>query len=482
MADLEKRLTELNDHPVQEGRYVLYWMQRSQRVSYNHALEYAIENANDLNVPVLVGFGLTAAYPDANERHYHFMLEGLADVKRTLAKRDIAFVMRVGKPNDVAVELAKEARLVVCDRGYLSHLREWRADVARRAPCLVVEVESDLTVPVEVASGKKEYAARTIRPKVHKNLARFLVPVDPIKPRRPLADVPRGDDPDDLADLIRRLSPKKEPGPVPTFFVGGESEARRRLELFLKERLKAYEENRSEPGLDVGSTLSPYLHFGHISELEIALEAGALEFAAGLEDGKGQMKLQPGSVGIRTDSEKLGSSRDAFLEELLVRRSLAYNYVWYCPSYDTYDGLPDWAKTTLAEHAGDAREHVYSLEALESAETHDEYWNAAMREMRATGSMHNYMRMYWGKKVLEWTEDPEEAYRRVLTMNNAYFLDGRDANSYANVSWIFGLHDRPWTEREVFGKTRYMNANGLRRKFDMNAYLSKVDQLEQRVR
>jgi deoxyribodipyrimidine photo-lyase len=194
------------------------------------------------------------------------------------------------------------------------------------------------------------------------------------------------------------------------------------------------------------------------------------------------MKLKPGSVGIRTDSEEVASSRDAFLEELLVRRSLAYNYVWYEDNYDSYEGLPDWSKKTLAEHKSDEREHVYSIEQLEAAETHDEYWNAAMREMRTTGYMHNYMRMYWGKKILEWSKDPKEAYERVLAINNAYFLDGRDANSYANVSWIFGLHDRPWTEREVFGKVRYMNANGLKRKFDMNAYLYKVDQLEQRGR
>jgi len=481
MVDFEERATDLNDRPVQEGRYVLYWMQQSQRVSYNHALEYAIENANDLNVPLLVCFGLTAAYPDANERHYHFMIQGLTDVKRGLAERGISFVMRVGKPNDVAVDLSKDARLVVCDRGYLSHLRAWRQDVARRARCLVVEIESDLTVPVEVTSGKQEYAARTIRPKVHKNLPRFLAPVEPVTPNRVLDDPPAGDDPEELDELIQRLSPKKDPGPVVQFFSGGEREAHRRLRRFIDERLRAYEENRSEPGLDVSSALSPYLHFGNISELEIALEVGALDFAAGLEEGKGQMKLKPGSVGIRTDSDELASSRDAFLEELLVRRSLAYNYVWYASSYDSYGGLPDWARATLSEHKDDERQHLYSLEQLEAADTHDEFWNAAMREMRVTGYMHNYMRMYWGKKILEWTKDPEQAHERALTMNNTYFLDGRDANSYANVSWLFGLHDRPWTEREIFGKVRYMNASGLKRKFDMNSYLYKVEQLERQA-
>jgi deoxyribodipyrimidine photo-lyase len=211
--------------------------------------------------------------------------------------------------------------------------------------------------------------------------------------------------------------------------------------------------------------------------LEIALEVGAQQFVAGLESGEAHMKHQPGSVGMRTDSERVASARDAFLEELLVRRGLAYNYVWFNPDYDRYEALPDWARKTLKEHSGDERRHTYTMDELVSAKTHDPYWNIAMREMLVTGFMHNYMRMYWGKKILEWTDAPSEAFVRVLSLNNRLFLDGRDPNSYANVGWVFGLHDRPWTERDVFGKVRYMNANGLKRKFDMERYEEKVNRL-----
>jgi deoxyribodipyrimidine photo-lyase len=177
-----------------------------------------------------------------------------------------------------------------------------------------------------------------------------------------------------------------------------------------------------------------------------------------------------------------GENTEDFLEEVIVRRELTHNYVHFAPrNYDSYEALPDWAKNTLAEHADDEREYVYTRKELEAAETHDPYWNAAMREMRCTGYMHNYMRMYWGKKILEWTNTPEYGNRITREINDKYFLDGRDPNSYANVNWVYGLHDRPWTERPVFGKTRYMNANGLKRKCDIEAYVEKVDRLCERA-
>ncbi len=476
------RITELNDRPVRKGRYVLYWMQASQRARYNHALEYALVRANELGLPPLVCFGLTADYPEAAARHYRFMLEGIREVASQLEARTVPFVLRIGEPSGVAIDLAREAALVVCDRGYLSHLREWRRHLAEVVKAPVVEVESELAVPVEAVSTKQEYAARTIRPKVHRVLGTYLVPVRAVEVGKRLSDPPRGEQVDDVAALLGKLKPADHPGPVTEFFRGGATQAHRRLQRFRDERLPNYEEQRSEPGLDVASSLSPYLHFGQISELEIALELGALEFVAGLEQGKGQMKREPGSVGMRTDSEQVASARDAFLEELLVRRGLAHNYTWYARDYWTYGALPDWARKTLREHRDDERRWTYSKQELLDGKTHDEFWNAAMREMRVTGYMHNYMRMYWGKKLLEWHADPQEAFEITLALNNTWFLDGRDPNSYANVAWIFGLHDRPWTEREVFGKVRYMNSNGLKRKFDMNAYLYKVEELDKRAR
>jgi len=438
--------------------------------------------ANEHKKPLVVVFGLTGDYPEANLRHYRFMLEGLADTRESLTKRGMILSIRVGSPPDVALKAAQKACLVVCDRGYLSHLRQWRYDVARTASCRVVEVESDLIVPVEAASTKQEYAARTIRGRIHARLGEFLVPFPEAEVKHPAAaSVPRGEDVRDTAALLRRLAPSPTPGAVDTFFRGGHAEARRRLDRFIAERLDDYEESRSEPGSDVSTTLSPYLHFGQISSLEIALAVDAAGFVAGLAVGAGEMKLQRGSVGVRVDTERRASARDALLEELLVRRGLAHNYVWYAPDHGRYAGLPDWARRTLADHSADPREHVYSTHELLAAETHDPHWNDAMREMLATGFMHNYMRMYWGKKILEWTADPEEAFDRTLELNNRWFLDGRDPNSYANVAWVFGLHDRPWTERPVFGKVRYMNANGLNRKFDMAAYTRKVRALEDRA-
>lgn len=476
------RVTELNDAPLRDGDYVLYWMQRSQRASANHALEYAVRIANDRRLPVVVGFGLTADYPEASERAYRFMLEGLAETAATLRGRGVGFVLRLGEPPGVALDLGRDAAAIVCDRGYLAHLREWRYHVARTASCRVVEVESDLVVPVEEASGKQEYAARTIRPKIHRRLGEFLVPLAEEELRVRAEQEPRGEDSSDVDGLLQKIRPASTPGSVGEFFSGGAREAHRRLERFMSDRLDDYEEKRSEPGLDVSTGLSPYLHFGQISSLEIALAVGAQRFVAGLDSGSAQMKNQPGSVGMRTDSERRASARDALLEELLVRRGLAYNYVWYAAGYDGYDALPQWARDTLADHAADPREYEYSDGQLESAETHDEHWNNAMREMLTTGFMHNYLRMYWGKKVLEWTADPKRAFERLLALNNRWFLDGRDANSYANVGWVFGLHDRPWTERDVFGKVRYMNANGLKRKFDMDAYAEKVRRLEESAR
>ncbi|MGH6899632.1 MAG: hypothetical protein ACREJ5_24295 [Geminicoccaceae bacterium] len=235
-------------------------------------------------------------------------------------------------------------------------------------------------------------------------------------------------------------------------FRGGTSAARRRLWAFLDAKLDGYGEERNEPGAFQCSLISPYLHFGQISPVEIA-------------------------VAVRGSRKGGKADREAYLEELIVRRELAANFVNFEPNYDNYDALPAWARATLERHHADPREHIYTRDQLAAAETHDRYWNAAMREMVHTGFMPNYMRMYWAKKILEWSPDPDAAFQTILYLNNRYFLDGRDANSYANVAWIFGVHDRPWAERPVFGKVRYMNANGLERKFDMAAYLRAVDEL-----
>ena len=449
----ESRISNLNDQPIRDGKYVLYWMQASQRTRYNHALEHGIAQANKLKLPLLVGFGLMDDYPEANERHYAFMLQGLADVHEGLERRGIKFVVRHGSPPEIAIGLAKDAALVVCDRGYQRHQKRWRDTVADRAGCRVVQVESDVVVPVEQASNKAEFAARTIRPKINRLRDAFLKELRPGKLAESSRALPvKGDfdvmNPDaTLAHLKIDRSIK-----AVHHFTGGEHQAQKMLTNFVNEKLPGYGEGRREPAANATSNLSPYLHFGQISPVDIALQV--------------------------RQSDAPDADKEAFLEELIIRRELAVNFVHFTPNYDQYEALPTWSRKTLEQHQPDRRYHLYSRADLEHGRTHDEYWNAAQREMIATGFMQNSMRMYWGKKLLEWKNTPEEAFADLLYLNNKYFLCGRDPASYANVGWIFGLHDRPWQKRAMFGTVRYMNDSGLRRKFDMDAYLQRVGDME----
>jgi len=451
------RLRSRSDAPLRSSaRYVLYWMQQAQRSRDNPSLEVAVEKANALDLPVLVAFGVDDGYPGANLRSMAYLLDGLEDVAEGLRARGIAFAVRRGSPPEVAAAFAQQAALVVVDRGYLRHQRAWRRQVAQASPVTVLEVEGEVIVPTALASDKREHAARTIRPKLWRQAERFLVPTVEVPLRR--------EDPDlDPGDALPRIEVRDVPAtlaslrldrsvPVVASVRAGPTEARRRFDAFLQERFRRYAPHRNQPQTDDVSHLSKALHFGHLSPVEVALAA---------------REAAP-------DAENL----DAFLEELLVRRELAINFVLHADDYDRYATLPAWARTTLGEHRGDPREHLYDDAAFENAETHDPYWNAAMREMRATGYMHNYMRMYWGKKILEWSASPEEAFERTVRLNDRWFLDGRDPNSYAGVAWCYGLHDRGWTERPVYGKVRYMNANGLRRKSDPDAYVAKVERLE----
>ncbi len=447
----EARIRLLNDRAPVAGAYVLYWMQQSQRAAGNPALEHAIGEANRLGLPVVAAFGLMAAYPDANRRHYAFMLQGLQEVESALRARGIGFVMRRGRPDEVALGLAADAALVVCDAGYLRHQKRWRAALAKAAPCRVIQVEGDVVVPVELASARQESAARTLRPKLRRLWDAWLteLPETAVDQRR--CELCSEVDLSNLGGVLDRLGLDDRVPPVRRF-TGGTSVARGRLEAFLEHGLEGYATGRRAPAAMHGSGLSPYLHFGQISPVEIAL------------------RVRKASSGSEQD-------RAAYLEELIVRRELAVNFVHYNDGYDRYECLPAWARASLRAHQGDRRAHGYSRSQLERAATHDPYWNAAMREMVHTGFMHNHMRMYWAKKILEWTRAPEDAYATALELNNRYFLDGRDANSYANVGWSFGLHDRPWPERPVFGKVRSMMASGLERKFDMAAYLDVVERL-----
>jgi deoxyribodipyrimidine photo-lyase len=446
----KERVKALNRKEVRKGEYVLYWMQASQRAEYNHALEYAILKANELRQPLIVFFGITDRFPEANERHYTFMLEGLKEVKSSVEKRGMKMVLLHKSPEVGVLPLAKKASLAVVDRGYLKIQKQWRNYVADRIDCPLIQVESDVIVPVEETSPKEEYAAATIRPKIKKKLDAFLIP---LKKHEPLIDSVslsfESFDIDDVGKAISKLRIDRGVKKVDSFR-GGTEEAKSHLEIFLESKLDRFPELRNDPTIDYLSHLSPYLHFGQISPLYIALKV------------------------IDTDSQ----GKEAFLEELIVRRELSMNFIFYNEKYDSIDSIPDWARKTLKAHQKDKRSYAYSLKELETATTHDSYWNAAQREMVVKGKMHGYMRMYWGKKIIEWSQTPEEAFKKALYLNNKYELDGRDPNGFTGVAWCFGKHDRPWGERPIFGNVRYMNDKGLKRKFDADEYVKMMSQLK----
>ncbi len=445
----KERIKALNKKEVKRGAYVLYWMQASQRTEYNHALEYAILRANELRQSVIVFSGITDHFPEANERHYTFMIEGLREVKRNLKKRGIQIVILHKSPELGAVQLSQRASLVVVDRGYLKIQKQWRKYAANEMDCPLIQIESDVIVPVEEASPKEEYTAATIRSKIHKKLNHFLVPLKQSDPT--VGSLSFDFDSFDISDVSKTVSKLHIDRSVKkvNMFQGGTEDALRHLEIFLEGKLDRFPELRNDPTLDYLSHMSPYLHFGQISPLFIALKV----------------------------KETKSPGMEAFLEELIIRRELSMNFVFYNESYDSYEAIPEWARKSLRSHQKDKRKYLYHLEELEQAKTHDPFWNAAQREMVVKGKMHGYMRMYWGKKIIEWSKTPEEGFRAALYLNNKYELDGRDPNGFTGIAWCFGKHDRPWGERPIFGNVRYMNDKGLKRKFDVGEYVKMMNKL-----
>ncbi len=438
------------------GELVVYWMQQAQRVRHNPALEYAVQQANRLELPLAVVFCVVNDCPDASARHYRFMLEGLADVEGHLRARNIAFQAIAGQPESVIGDLADVAAMLVFDRGYLPIQRRWRDSVEEVFPGPIVEVETDVVVPIELVSNKLETAARTIRPKLKEHIDRFVVEL-----RTTALDDRLGDDDFPPTGSLQRIDLRHldealdglgvaaEPGPV-EHWQGGTNAATRILDRFITDVLPDYQAMRNRYDVEPSSSqLSPYLHLGHISRVEVVRRVRASSAAA--------------------------DEVDAFVEELIVRRELAINYVTHEPAHDRFAGLPEWAKTTLRDHQDDDREVVLTAAELETGETPDDVWNAIMALIREQGWVHNQLRMYWGKQVLRWTNTPGHAFRTLLDLNNRYCLDGRDANSYANVAWCFGRHDQGFQERDVIGKIRPFTTSALERKGDLQAWLESVE-------
>jgi deoxyribodipyrimidine photo-lyase len=435
-----------------EGRAVVYWMQRAQRALANPALETAIRAANLLKKPVVVFFGIVRDYPNANLRSYTFFVEGISAVAARLERRGIGFVLRAWPENDL-LKFCDEVSpcLVVGDENPIREPEQWRQPIAKKLRVPFWTVDADVIVPSHLLL-KEQYGARTIRPRIHALLDEFLVPVRHSKPRVPWQPERKLASLSIEADLLTGLPINRSVGPV-TSFQGGTDAGLKALKRFLRERLAGYAEGRNRPEQDHTSRLSPYLHFGHLGPHTVALAV--------------------------KDSGAPARDRAAFLEQMIVRRELAVNFCRYNPNYDNLKCAEPWARRTLAEHARDEREYLYSERQLENAETHDPLWNAAQRQMVTTGWMHGYLRMYWAKKILEWTRRAEEAFAIAVRLNDRYQLDGRDPNGYAGIAWaIAGKHDRAWgPERPVYGKIRYMSYQSTSRKFDSRAYIAGVNAL-----
>ena len=443
-------------HP--NPKYVLYWMQQSQRIHFNHALNRAIEIANQKNLPLLVLFVLTPGYKDANQRHYQFMLEGLKDVSVWGTKLGLNMLYRIGNPSDIVSSYIKDAYAVVFDQGYLKTPLIWRENIIQYAKTNQIKtfiemVDTDLIVPVSFASNKVEYSAYTLRPKVNRLFDAFL-DFKQLLGLKQQTNLGFKSDFDfvDIKALLTKLDIDDSVLPYEGY-KGGYLEAMKHLNDFIFNKIAHYEES-SDPSTNYTSLLSPYLHFGQISSLEIIYQMRLM-----LEQGRMEEAIY-----------------EAYKEQLFVRRELAFNYCYYNPGYDDFYQMTEpWAYETMKAHESDVRSTIYIIQDYLTYQTHDPYFNAAMKEMVETGFMHNYMRMYWAKKIIEWSKSHKEAYETILHLNNKYFIDGRDPNSYTGVAWCFGKHDRAWTERPVFGKLRYMNDKGLERKFDMQGYINKVE-------
>jgi deoxyribodipyrimidine photo-lyase len=406
---------------------VLYWMQRAQRGRENLALDAAIALGNALDVPIVVLF-VVADYPAANLRHSTFLLEGIKHAAQQLSTRGTPLVIRRGFPPQEVVRLARElgAAAVVSDESDLRTPRPARNEVQAQLALPFACVDADVVVPTKHFP-KEEWAARTLRAKIHRLLPIYLQPVVDLTPKHPLRHLPSeagaGDDPLNYLSSLK-IDTSVEPS---SEFHGGQDQGKHRLERFITERLATYAPHRNLPAVSATSELSAYLHFGHIS-----VQQAAWEIAQDVPEQRGSEHLD------------IDSGRHAYLEELIVWRELAINFALRNPHYDSLEGCPNWGKQTLRKHASDPRSWNYSHEELEQARTHDEVWNAAQREMVVTGRMHGYLRMYWAKKILEWTATPQEAFERAVYLNDKYELDGRDANGYAGIAWATGgKHNRP---------------------------------------
>ncbi len=439
--------------PDPDAKCVVYWMQRAERAVDNLALDVAIEVANELGLPVVAYFSAISNFPSANLRHYAFLNQGLRDIEEDMAERGVAFIVR--RPPDNSLEKLLDevkAAMLIGDENPCREPERWRKVVAQRLKIPFWTVDADVLVPSSLFA-KHFFALHLFKPKLYEHLPKYLVkPRDPRprkewkKPKAFASFNVQNDVTEGWKNLDRTV------GPVDSF-TGGTHAALKRLNDFVAHDLATYPDQRNHPEDAGTSRLSPYLHFGHIGPLTIAL---AVEEA-----------VKAGKVSH--------TARDVFISEVIGWRELSVNFVKHVPAYDSIECAEPWAQKTLREHARDKRDPIYTLEQLEKAQTYDELWNASQMQMVKHGWMHNYMRMYWAKKILEWSSTPAVAFQNAVYLNDKYELDGRDPNGYAGIAWsIAGVHDRPWFDRPIFGTIRYMSGASTGKKFNSAQYIRQV--------
>jgi deoxyribodipyrimidine photo-lyase len=437
--EILKRAQLLNNKEEKQGP-IIYWVSRDQRVYDNYALLFAQDLALKRRQNLYVIFNLVDGFLNVGDRQYIFLLKGLELFRTELMNYNIPFYFFPGIPE---IEIPRflsetEAGILVTDFDSLKIKRDWKRRVAKKINIQFYEVDAHNIIPCWTASSKLEFAAYTIRPKINRLLPIYLEEY-PRMEIMPDSNIPK-------ISSINSVWFDNLPEGVTDRIIPGETAAINTLNDFLENKIDKYSLDKNDPNIDRQSGLSPYLHFGHISSQRIALNIEKNNYNT--------------------------VSKESFLEELIVRKELSENFCYYNENYDCFEGFPKWAKETLNQHRNDKREFVYSAEEFEKGKTHEDLWNAAQMEMIISGKMHGYMRMYWAKKILEWSPSPEEALKTALYLNDKYELDGRDPNGYAGCAWsIGGMHDRAWFERPVLGKIRFMNIKGAERKFDIKRYI-----------
>ncbi len=478
------RVTRCNEVPIHEkGDFVLYWMTAFRRTRWNFSLQWAVDRANDLGKPLLVFEALRVGYPWACDRFHRFVIDGMADNAENLAKSGVSYYPYLEPSPDadkgLLAGLAEKACLVITDDFPAFFLPRMIASASKKIPVRIEKVDSNGLLPMKAAD-RVFAAARFFRIFLQKELPSHLSEMPEAEPLKGLmhkAPLPS------LEGLLKRwpaASPKTLRG-VPDALAGfpvdhqvgvvdergGATAASKRMKGFIEKKLSLYEENRNHPDEDGTSGLSPYLHFGHLSVHEIFHHLASKEEWA-------PDHLPERATGGRSGWWHMSESAEAFLDELVTWRELGFNMCAQKQDHDHYPSLPGWARQTLKDHEGDERRYVYRLEEFEQAQTHDPLWNAAQIQLLEEGRIHNYLRMVWGKKILEWTSSPQDALDIMIQLNNKYALDGRDPNSYSGIMWVLGRYDRPWgPERPVFGKIRYMSSENTLRKVRAEEYLEK---------